>query len=225
MALYKNFDSDNLQKYWQALWSEQGTHFCCSQKHLRLQHLPCLRVISESPKTHSIQAILDQKVLQPFQGGYEQQCKFRETWWPNFCHHPIPWDREILRPPPIKVVHLFMLVEPKFAYKLHHRVNSTPKVKEDLNNKIFIILQTKGISTWQFLHWWLWHWKYSSQVPRETRSMKKTVLLKLSAELRWCSLGSTLSQVCVPTSQSIGNADDIRAQAIPNFLQQIREQS
>ena len=50
------------------------------------------------------------------------------------------------------------------------------------------------------------------------------VLLKLPVELR-CFLWSAVGQVHALPSQSKGNADILRAEATPNFLQQMRKQS
>ena len=46
---------------------------------------------------------------------------------------------------PMKVAHLFMLVEPNSVYKKHDMVNGTSKTKEDLNSNIFVTVQTKAM--------------------------------------------------------------------------------
>ena len=45
----------------------------------------------------------------------------------------------------MKFVHLFMLVEPNSVYKTHYMVNGTSKIKEDLNSKVFVMVQTKAM--------------------------------------------------------------------------------
>ena len=46
---------------------------------------------------------------------------------------------------PMKVAHLFMLVQPNSVYKTDDMVNGTSKIKEDLNSKVFVIVETKAM--------------------------------------------------------------------------------
>ena len=46
---------------------------------------------------------------------------------------------------PMKAAHIFMLVQPNSVYKADDMVNGMSKIKEDLNSKVFVIVETKAM--------------------------------------------------------------------------------
>lgn len=83
-----------------------------------------------------------QRALQSFQGGCGQRCPFDKNGWANFGTIPSP-GRQRKFETPVKVVHLFMLVELKPAYNLSHTVNKTSEITEDLKRPS-LFYQPKG---------------------------------------------------------------------------------
>ena len=45
----------------------------------------------------------------------------------------------------MKAAHIFMLVQPNSVYKADDMVNGMSKIKEDLNSKVFVIVETKAM--------------------------------------------------------------------------------
>lgn len=104
--------------------------------------IPLLGVISESPKTIASKLLWGPENPAVFPRRWGQLNEFAKNWWANFCCHTFPLRHRKFESP-VKVVHLFMLVEPKSVNKIPHTVIRMPKIKKNLNDKGFIVHQPK----------------------------------------------------------------------------------